>query len=40
MDKLINQMFFFQSNASALQLNFYQDSFEVVNPLGSVKKKH
>ena len=40
MDKLINQMFFFQSNTSALQFILYQDSFEVVNPLGSAKKKH
>ena len=31
---------FFQSNTSALQFILYQDSFEVVNPLGSAKKKH
>ncbi len=31
---------FFQENPSCLKLVLYQDAFEVVNPLGSVKKKH
>ena len=39
MDKLKNPMFF-KSNTSAFQLILYQDSFEVVSPLSSAKKKH
>ena len=31
---------FFQENPSCLKLVLYQDAFEVVNPLGSAKKKH
>lgn len=31
---------FFKNNPSALRLLLYQDSFEVVNPLGSGKRKH
>lgn len=31
---------FFQKNLSCLKLVLYQDAFEVVNPLGSAKKKH
>ncbi|XP_039866414.1 uncharacterized protein LOC120720703 [Simochromis diagramma] len=31
---------FFQENPHCLKLVLYQDAFEVVNPLGSAKKKH
>ena len=31
---------FFQNNPRAIELLLYQDSFEIVNPLGSAKKKH
>lgn len=31
---------FFQENPNCLKLVLYQDAFEVVNPLGSAKKKH
>ena len=31
---------FFQENRTCLKLVLYQDAFEVVNPLGSAKKKH
>ena len=31
---------FFSDNPEAIQLLLYQDSFEIVNPLGSAKKKH
>lgn len=31
---------FFNVNPHALRLNFYEDEFEVVNPLGSKKTKH
>ena len=31
---------FFIDNPDAIQIILYQDSFEVVNPLGSAKKKH
>lgn len=30
----------FQTESSSLSLILYQDAFEVVNPLGSGKKKH
>ncbi|XP_020562397.2 uncharacterized protein LOC110015774 [Oryzias latipes] len=31
---------FFQENPNSLKLVLYQDAFEVVNPLGSAKKRH
>ena len=31
---------FFQDNPNALKIILYQDSFEIVNPLGAAKKKH
>ena len=31
---------FFQENKKCLQIILYQDSFEIVNPIGSAKKKH
>lgn len=31
---------FFCENPDCLKLVLYQDAFEVVNPLGSAKKKH
>lgn len=31
---------FFQENPNCLKLVLYQGAFEVINPLGSVKKKH
>ena len=31
---------FFKNNVEALQIIIYQDSFEVVNPIGAAKKKH
>ncbi|XP_076324162.1 uncharacterized protein LOC143232498 [Tachypleus tridentatus] len=38
--KVCNENVFFQENPDALKLLLYQDSFEIVNPLGSAKKKH
>lgn len=31
---------FFNNNPESLKLVWYQDSFEIVNPLGSAKKRH
>ena len=31
---------FFSENKNALQIILYQDAFEIVNPIGSAKKKH
>lgn len=31
---------FFQNNPNALKILMYQDSFEIVNPIGAAKKKH
>lgn len=31
---------FFKVNPQALRLHFYEDEFEVVNPLGSKRSKH
>lgn len=38
--KLYKNHSFFQSHPDALKIILYQDSFEVVNPLGSAKKAH
>lgn len=38
--KVFKSNTFFQENASCLKLILYQDAFEVVNPLGSAKRKH
>lgn len=38
--KIIKANEFFTENPGCLQLILYQDAFEIVNPLGSAKKKH
>ena len=38
--KVFKQNAFFQSNPNALQILLFQDSFEIVNPLGSARCKH
>ena len=38
--KVFKQNAFFQSNPDALQILLFQDSFEIVNPLGSARCKH
>lgn len=40
MAKNFNSTNFFNNNPEGLKLIFYQDSFEILNPLGSAKKKH
>ncbi|KYM96897.1 hypothetical protein ALC62_12434 [Cyphomyrmex costatus] len=38
--KVFRNNTFFKNNAEALQIILYQDGFEIVNPIGSAKKKH
>jgi hypothetical protein len=39
-DSVLSSNHFFSETSNALKIILYQDAFELVNPLGSAKKKH